>query len=96
MCRNKQRVLRTQFDIMFGKTPYIVMLHRGHTYRFKGDRTDQEALIDFAIETFHESDHKTQVPIMPTLLDEIRDLFNYGAAHKGGLLNAMLMRDEKG
>jgi hypothetical protein len=53
-------------------------------------------LIDFAIETFHESPHKLQVPIMPTVLEEIRDLFNYSVRHKGGLLNALLMKNDEG
>ena len=39
-CRNVQWKLRSQFEIMFDKTPYIVMLHRGHTYRFTGDRNN--------------------------------------------------------
>lgn len=33
---------------------------------------------------------------MPTLMEELRDLFNYSVAHKGGLLNAMLMKDDEG
>ncbi len=46
------------FDISFKTTPKIVMLHRGHTYTYHGEIYDQEALIDFAIEKFHESTHK--------------------------------------
>ena len=33
---------------------------------------------------------------MPTLLEELRDLFNHSVEHKGGLLNAMLMKDNDG
>ena len=33
---------------------------------------------------------------MPTVLEEIRDLFNYSVRHKGGLLNALLMKNEAG
>lgn len=33
---------------------------------------------------------------MPSLLEEIRDLFNYSVKHKGGLVEAMLMKDENG
>lgn len=72
------------------------MLHRGKTHQYTGNYNDQEALIDFAIETFHESPHKLQVPIMPTVLEEIRDLFNYSVRHKGGLLNALLMKNDEG
>ena len=72
------------------------MLHRGHTYRYTGDPNDQEALIDFAVDTFHDSEHKAKVPIMPTLLEELRDLFNSSVEHKGGLINAMLMKDSDG
>ena len=62
------------------------MLHRGHTYKYTGDPNDQEALIDFAVDTFHDSEHKVKVPIMPTLLEELRDLFNNSVEHKGGLV----------
>ena len=40
--------------MFYKSTPRIVMLHRGHTYKYTGDVNDQDALIDFAIETFHE------------------------------------------
>ena len=93
---NKQWRLRDQFDVHFGQTPYIVMLHRGHTYKFTGDVNSQDALLDFAIETFHDSEHKHQVPIMPTLLDEFRDMFNYSVVHKRGLIGSMLMKDDDG
>jgi len=33
---------------------------------------------------------------MPGFLDEIKDLFNYSVRRKGGLVNAMLMKDEDG
>ena len=36
------------------------------------------------------------MPIVPTLMMELRDLFNYSVEHKGGLLNAMLMKDDEG
>ena len=72
------------------------MLHRGHTYKYTGDPNDQEALIDFAVDTFHDSEHKVKVPIMPTLLEELRDLFNNSVEHKGGLVQAMLMKDNDG
>ena len=29
-------------------------------------------------------------------MDELRDLFNFGVKHKGGLVSAMLMKDEDG
>ena len=72
------------------------MLHRGHTYAFTGDINDQDALVDFAVDKFHDSEHKHQVPIQPTLMEEFRDLFNYSVKHKGGLLSAMLMQDDDG
>ena len=56
--RNKQWFLRDMFDIMYKTTPKIVMLHRGHTYTYHGDIYDQEALIEFAIDKFHDSTHK--------------------------------------
>ena len=52
--------------------------------------------MDFAVEMFHDSHIRVQVPKMPTLMEELRDLFNYSVAHKGGLLNAMLMKDDEG
>ena len=72
------------------------MLHKGHHYKYTGDIRDQEALIDFALTNFHDSEHKVQVPILPTLSEELRDLFNYSVKHKGGLINSMLMKDEFG
>ena len=61
-----------------------------------GDIRNQDALVDFAIETFPDSPLIEQVPIMPTLLEEIRDLFNYSVRHKGGIVEAMWMKDENG
>lgn len=55
---NKQLRLRDRFEVLFNQTPYIVMLHRGHTYRYTGSVEDQEALVDFAIDSFHDSEHK--------------------------------------
>ena len=52
-------MLRDTFDIKFKQTPVVYMLHRGHMYKYLGDLYDQDALIDFAIETFHDSEHKT-------------------------------------
>lgn len=53
-------------------------------------------MVDFALENFHESPHIEQVPVMPTVMDELRDLFNYSVRHKGGLLSAMLMKNDQG
>jgi len=33
---------------------------------------------------------------MPSLFEELRDVLNYSTAHKGGLLSAMLMRNDEG
>ena len=33
---------------------------------------------------------------MPTLLDEILDFWSYEVKHKGGVLNALLMKNEDG
>ena len=52
--------------------------------------------MDFAIDTFKDSEHKHQVPIQPTLMEEFRDLFNYSVKHKGGLVSSMLMKDDEG
>ncbi len=94
--RNVQWKLRDKFEIMYKKTPVVEMLHRGHTYKYQGDLYDQEALIEFAIDLFHDSDVKKQVPKMPTFFEELRDVFQYSTAHKGGLLSAMLMRNDEG
>ena len=88
--------LRDLFDIHYKQTPKIMLLHRGSMHKYVGNIHDQDALVDFALENFHDSPHIEQVPIMPTLMDEIRDLFNYSVRHKGGLIQAMLMKDEQG
>ena len=36
------------------------------------------------------------MPKVPTVWEELRDLFNYSVEHKGGLLNAMLMKNDEG
>ena len=36
------------------------------------------------------------MPKLPTFFEELRDLFNYGVRYKGGLLAAMLMKDDQG
>lgn len=96
ICRNKEIKLRRSFNIMYHTTPTVVMFHRGHTYKYTGNLMDQEALVDFAVETFHESEHKVAVPKIPTFFEELRDLFSYSTQHKGGLLSAMLMRSDDG
>ena len=93
---NKEPRLRDRFDVLFNQTPLIVMLHRGHTYRYTGNVNDQDALLEFAIEKFHDAEHKHQVPILPTLMEEFRDLFNYSVKHKRGLVSSMLMRGDEG
>ena len=37
---NKEMRLRDRFDVLFNQTPYIVMLHRGHTYKYTGKIED--------------------------------------------------------
>ena len=64
----------------------IELLHKGHFHRYVGDIDNQDALVEFALDNFTESPHINQVPIMPTLADEIRDLFNYSVKHKGGII----------
>lgn len=93
---NKETRMRHRFDILYGQTPHIVMLHRGHTYKFTGDIHSQDALVDFAIETFHDSEHKHKVPILPTLLEEFRDMFNFNVVHKNGLVGGLLMQGDDG
>ena len=95
---NKEMRLRDRFDVLFNQTPYIVMLHRGHTYKYTGKIEDQDALLEFAIEKFHdtEDEHKKQVPIVPTLMEEFRDLFNYSVKHKNGLIGGLLMQGDEG
>ena len=53
-------------------------------------------MLDFAIETFHETKTRVQVPKFPTLFEELRDLFDYTVVHRRGLISAMLMKDEDG
>ena len=36
------------------------------------------------------------MPILPTLMEEFRDLFNYSVKHKRGLVSSMLMRGDEG
>ena len=38
--RNEQYTLRDTFNIFYNTTPQIVMLHRGHTYKYAGDPRD--------------------------------------------------------
>ena len=33
---------------------------------------------------------------MPTLMEELKDLFNYSARHKNGMVAAMLMKNDEG
>ena len=88
--------MRHMFEIPYNKTPDIRMLHRGHLYKYHGDKKDQDALIEFAVETFHDSHHKVEVTAIPGLLEEIKDLFNYSVRRKGGLKNALLMKNSDG
>ena len=56
--RNKEPKLRDLFDVRYKSTPKIVVLHKGHTYRYTGAIRDQEAIVDFAIEQFQDSIHR--------------------------------------
>ena len=69
------------------------MLHKNHYYRYYGDIKDQEELITFALGLFHEGEHKEKVPKMPTLWDEIFDVFNKEVVHRGGFLKTFFMLD---
>lgn len=93
---SKQIALRRQFEIGYGTTPQVFMLHRGHMHKYFGDASDQEQLIDFALDHYRESPHIEQVAIMPTIWDEIRDAFNYNVKHKGGIIPALLFKGEDG
>lgn len=73
-----------------------MMMHRGHHYLYHGDIADEESLFDFAHGQFHESETKERVPKLPTLWDEIKDLWNAEVRHKGGALNLFLMKDSDG
>ena len=96
MPRNTEWKLRDLFEIYYNTTPHVVLLHRGHTHKFMGDYKEQDALIDFAIETFHESTVREKVASMPTFFEELKDLFNYSAKHKNGIVSAMLMQNDEG
>ena len=84
------------FRIHHNSTPDVRLLHKGHLYKFFGDYNDQDALVDFAVETFHDSDHKEEVTAMPGLFAELADMFNFSVRRKGGLKNALLMKNEDG
>ena len=56
--RNKEPKLRDLFDVRYKSTPKIVVLHKGHTYKYTGAIRDQEAIVDFAIEQFQDSIHR--------------------------------------
>ena len=45
---------------------------------------------------FHDSEIRERVPKLPTLWDEIKDLWNAEVKHKGGTLNLFLMKDSDG
>ncbi len=72
------------------------MMHNGHNHMYKGAADDQEALIDFTITNFHDSENKKRVPKIPSLWDEIRDFFNYEVHHKYGIFSFLLMKNEEG
>ena len=96
--RNLQWKLRDLFKIHYGQTPYILLLHEGYSYRFKGNPMDRGAMMEFALTGFQELDSaegltQTIVPRMPTLWDELTDLFQYIIQQRGGLVGTLLMRD---
>lgn len=72
------------------------MLHKNHFYKYFGDVRDQEALIEFAVGNFHDGDHKEKIPKLPTLWDEIFDIFSAEIAHRGGFLKTFLLMDSEG
>ena len=72
------------------------MLHKNHYYRYFGNIRDQDELIEFALGLFHEGEHKEKVPKLPTLLDEIFDVFNKEVVHRGGFLKTFFMLDSQG
>ena len=37
-----------------------------------------------------------RVPKIPTVIDELKDFWNYEVEHKGGILNVLLMKNEEG
>ena len=61
---------------MYNTTPLIYLLHKGHYYRYGGDIQNQEELILFALGGFHDGDHKEKIPKLPSLWDEIVDMFD--------------------
>ena len=72
------------------------MLHKNHYYRYHGDVADQEQLIEFALGGFHENETKDKVPKLPSLWDEIFDVFSTEVVHRGGFLKTFLLMDSKG
>ena len=58
LASNKEPKLRDLFDVRYKSTPKIVVLHKGHTYKYTGAIRDQEAIVDFAIEQFQDSIHR--------------------------------------
>ena len=45
---------------------------------------------------FHDGDHKEKIPKLPTLWDEIFDVFNAEVEHRGGFLKTFLLMDSEG
>ena len=82
---NQQWKLRDLFEVHYGATPYILLIRDGYTYRYQGSNKDRTAMINFARMGHLELDcvteaeclggTKSPLPQMPTLWDELSELF---------------------
>ena len=88
--------MATRFDIYYDDTPVVYLLHKNHYYRYFGDISSIEELTEFALGGFHEGDHKEKIPKLPSIWDEIFDIFDKEVEHRGGFLKVFLMLDAEG
>lgn len=52
--------------------------------------------MDFAIGGFHEGEHRERIPKLPSVWDEIFDIFDSEVRHRGGFLKMFLLMDSEG
>lgn len=57
---------------------------------------DLESLVHFATESYELAEHQDRVPLIPTIWDELRYVWNQEVKMKGGIVNTLLMKDDEG
>ena len=50
----------------------------------------------FALGGFHDGEHREKIPKLPTIWDEIFDIFDKEVRHRGGFLKTFMMLDSNG